>query len=46
VEAMRQVLNQAEGRQVPDARGALVSGFGMINYDRGLCSAAAVLGRA
>jgi acetyl-CoA acetyltransferase len=46
VEAMRQVLNQAEGRQVPDARHALVSGFGMINYDRGLCSAAAVLGRA
>ena len=46
VEAMRQVLNQAEGRQVLDARHALVSGFGMINYDRGLCSAAAVLGRA
>jgi acetyl-CoA acetyltransferase len=46
VEAMRQVLGQAEGRQVADARHALVSGFGMINYDRGLCSAAAVLGRA
>jgi hypothetical protein len=25
-------------------RHALVSGFGMINYDRGLCSAACVLG--
>jgi acetyl-CoA acetyltransferase len=28
-----------------DARHALVSGFGMINYDRGLCTAAAVLAR-
>jgi acetyl-CoA acetyltransferase len=46
VEAMRQVLGNAAGRQVADARHALVSGFGMINYDRGLCSAAAVLGRA
>jgi acetyl-CoA acetyltransferase len=46
VEAMRQLLGEAEGRQMPNARHALVSGFGMINYDRGLCSAAAVLGRA
>jgi acetyl-CoA acetyltransferase len=46
VEAMRQLLGQAEGRQVVDAQHALVSGFGMINYDRGLCSTAAVLGRA
>ena len=45
VEAMRQILNQADGRQVTNVRHALVSGFGMINYDRGLCSAAAVLGR-
>jgi acetyl-CoA acetyltransferase len=45
VEAMRQLLDQAGDRQVPDVRHALVSGFGMINYDRGLCSAAAVLGR-
>jgi acetyl-CoA acetyltransferase len=45
VEAMRQLLDQAEGRQVANARHALVSGFGMINYDRGLCSAAAVLAR-
>jgi len=46
VEAMRQLLGEAEGRQVANARHALVSGFGMINYDRGLCSAAAVLGCA
>jgi acetyl-CoA acetyltransferase len=46
VEAMRQLLGCAEGRQVEDAQNALVSGFGMINYDRGLCSAAAVLARA
>lgn len=45
VEATRQLLGQAEGRQVRNARHALVSGFGMINYDRGLCTAAAVLGR-
>lgn len=46
VEAMRQLLGEAEGRQVANARQALVSGFGMINYDRGLCTSAAVLGRA
>ncbi|HUN44538.1 MAG TPA: thiolase family protein [Acetobacteraceae bacterium] len=46
VEATRQVLGLAEGRQVRNAEHALVSGFGMINYDRGLCTAAAVLGRA
>ena len=46
VEAMRQLLGQAGGRQVANARHALVGGFGMINYDRGLCTAAAVLGRA
>ena len=43
VEAIRQLNGQAEGRQVAGARHALVSGFGMINYDRGLCTAAAVL---
>jgi acetyl-CoA acetyltransferase len=45
VEAMRQLLGEADGRQVAHAHHALVSGFGMINYDRGLCSAAAVLAR-
>ena len=43
VEAIRQLLGAAPGRQVARARHALVSGFGMINYDRGVCTAAAVL---
>ena len=43
VEAIRQVTGTAEATQVKDARRALVSGFGMINYDRGVCSAAAIL---
>jgi acetyl-CoA acetyltransferase len=46
VEAMRQITGQALGAQVADARTALVSGFGMINYDRGLCSGAAILAAA
>jgi acetyl-CoA acetyltransferase len=43
VEALRQLAGSADGRLVPGARHALVSGFGMINYDRGICTAAAVL---
>lgn len=43
VEAIRQVTGTAAATQVADARRALVSGFGMINFDRGLGSAAAVL---
>lgn len=42
-EAIRQVTGTAEGTAVPDARFGLVSGFGMINYDRGLCCGAAIL---
>ncbi len=45
VEAMRQLLRRPLGGQVADATHGVVSGFGMINYDRGLCSAAAVLAR-
>ena len=45
VEALRQLTGEAKGRQVRDAKIGLVSGFGMINFDRGLGSGAAVLGR-
>lgn len=45
-EAVRQLTGTAGGTQVADAHIGLVSGFGMINYDRGLCSGAALLGRA
>ncbi len=44
VEAIRQLTGQAAGRQVRKAKLGLVSGFGMINYDRGLGSGAAILG--
>jgi acetyl-CoA acetyltransferase len=46
VEAIRQVTGQTLGAPVPDARIGLVSGFGMINYDRGLCSSAAILAQS
>lgn len=43
VEAIRQVTQTAGPTQVEGAHRACVSGFGVINYDRGLCSAAAVI---
>ncbi len=43
VEAIRQVTTQAGGTQVAGAKTALVAGFGMINYDRGICSTAAII---
>jgi acetyl-CoA acetyltransferase len=43
VEALRQVTGQALGAAVPKARIGLVSGFGMITYDRGLASGAVLL---
>jgi acetyl-CoA acetyltransferase len=42
-DAIRQLTGAPLGAAVPDARLALVSGFGMINYDRGLCCGAAIL---
>jgi acetyl-CoA acetyltransferase len=44
VEALRQLTGEAKARQVEGAKLGLVSGFGMINFDRGLGSGAAVLG--
>lgn len=43
VEAIRQVNGEAGPTQVGNARTAMVSGFGMINYDRGVCSGAAIV---
>lgn len=43
VEAIRQLTGEPLGAAVKDAKIGLVSGFGMINYDRGLCSGAAIL---
>jgi acetyl-CoA acetyltransferase len=45
-EALRQLTGGALGSPVAGAAVGLVCGFGMINYDRGLASAAAVLARA
>ena len=48
VEALRQLTGSVLGAEVPDAKIGLVSGFGMVTYDRGLASGAALLsgGRA
>jgi len=45
-EAIRQLTDAAPGRAVPGAQLGLVSGFGMVTYDRCLCTGAAILGRA
>lgn len=46
VEAVRQVTRCALGAQIEKSRIGLVSGFGMINYDRGLSTGAAILAEA
>jgi acetyl-CoA acetyltransferase len=46
VELLRQLTGSAIGTQVPGAHIGVASGFGMINYDRGLASAAVVLAAA
>jgi hypothetical protein len=45
-EAIRQLTGQAPGRAVKDARLGLVSGYGMVTYDRCLCTGAVILGAA
>lgn len=42
-DAVRQLIRAPLGPQIPSLQRALVSGFGMINYDRGLCSGAVIL---
>jgi acetyl-CoA acetyltransferase len=45
-EGLRQILHEPLGQQIPDASRALISGFGLVNYDRGICCGAAVLEQA
>ena len=44
-EAIRQVTGTAGGTQVADVKRTLFSGFGIINYDRGICTGAVILER-
>ena len=43
VETVRQLTGKPLGQAVPNARLGLVSGFGMVAYDRCLCTGALIL---
>lgn len=43
VEALRQLTGQTTGAAIPRARMGVVSGYGMVIYDRCLCTSAAIL---
>jgi acetyl-CoA acetyltransferase len=45
-ETIRQLTGQAGERAVKDAELGLVTGFGMVTYDRCLCTGAVLLGRS
>ena len=45
-EAIRQLTDEAGERAVQDAKLGLVTGFGMVTYDRCLCTGAVLLGRS
>ena len=42
-EALRQLTAESPGPLIPGAKAGLVSCYGTVNYDRGLCSSAAIL---
>ncbi len=45
VEAIRQLTETGLSNQVAGARHGMASGYGMVNYDRCLCTSAVILGR-
>ena len=46
VEGLRQLTGETLGARIDGARHGIVSGFGMVNFRRGLTSAAAILAEA